>query len=421
MRHLLCYFNTGHVALPSNTIRDSLLEWVSLVSRFGSDSPWILDFIGSGDFSKLRKNGARAECLSSKWDGVDALFERLADLIGCDAGNLLLQPTFLSTLLLILRSLGRGREQPTVVYTDLDHPNVVAGIKAFAAELGMRTAMILIESRVVSGATSEEIEDRICRFVGSHRESILFLPHVDYRYGYTLNIASIARRLDPIQPLVVDAAHSLGVFKFDVTDERLVIVLGSGHKWLGGWRASAFAGVLGDTRLTSPIVTYWADQTYSAFSMLRHKPPRLGRGFVWGSVGEIPLLSLGIGLREFNRVGLSHITGKIRKLTEYLSVNVRSESWSLVSNHFSPSGIRYFFANDPSDFDAQATARQFREKHDIALSAYDQSRKGIRICITHNNGIPDIDKFNAVLSSYVPLKRSSHRARQVHSSREFHI
>lgn len=389
MKEPLHYFNTGHVALPTRATCRAVADWAAIVGRIGSDSDRVLGLIETGDFSTYLCRGLQTPTLSECWDGLEALYERLANLLHVIPDNLVLLPTFLDSLLLTMRSVAnQGYE--SLVYTDIDHPNVIEGIRAYGRTLGIVCAPCQIESNLLNSGDVRAAEDMLIAAARSQRHTVLFVPHVDYRYGFVFDIARIANELGPTNAIIVDAAHSVGQFDFALPTLGICILLGSGHKWLGGWRASSFICCAGEPALTTPIRSFLAAQTHVAFSTYERVTQHT-RFVDWGSVCEFPLISLGAGLRRIEGKSIQKVEADVMVLTERLNDSRLLEKWHLVSaNNGKACGIRFLIprssATRPDDL-----VYELRRTKNIAASAFLNGKPGIRLCISHDNRAYDID------------------------------
>ena len=167
------------------------------------------------------------------------LRERIAGLIGCDAGELALTGSTTDGVNTVLAALefGPGDELLT---TDQEHPGVLAPLARAARRSGCQVR--------------EAPWDELAASVGP-RTALVACSHVSWVDGRLID--SDALRTTGV-PVLLDGAQGIGAIPVDVRALGCEFYAASGQKWLCGPDSSGYLYVRGDrcTQLDSPWPGY---------------------------------------------------------------------------------------------------------------------------------------------------------------------
>jgi selenocysteine lyase/cysteine desulfurase len=353
-----------------------------------------------------------SSALARSWDGLENLFHRMGRLIGVSARNVFLSPSFLVSLRQALET-GRQLGFREVFYTDLDNPVVVREIKQFCRDAALPATMLHLRKSLIDTADVNRICELMVQQLETKPAGCVFFSHIDYRLGAVLDVNKLIFGLDGKHLLLIDAAHSVGQMPLQLTSRSPILILGTGHKWLGGSRSSAFLALAGEPTASDYILKRLIYESNSAFSHI-DQLQKQGSRHEYSSVCEIPLISLGIGIRKVNDTGIEKIRDHVLELVRLLRDENALSGWKSVIT--GPQCGICFLSPRFSRFSAQEVTNTLRYQYKIAISAYDSEPVGIRVCINHQNTAEDVRRLIDALCNYSMarsrFKRSSIYAKQ---------
>lgn len=224
---------------------------------------------------------------------LDGVRERLADLLDCDAGGLVLVPNATTGVNAVLRSLELG-EDDEVLITNLGY-NACNNAARFVCE---RSGARLVTVEVpFPCAGPEQVLERVLEAV-TERTTIAVLDHITSATGLVL---PIARLVDALQDrgvdVLVDGAHAPGQVPLDLGALGAAYYTGNCHKWLCTPKGSAFLHVRADRRdrVQPTVISHGANTE-------RPGATRLQDQFDWpGTVDFSPWLCIPTALDLFAR------------------------------------------------------------------------------------------------------------------------
>ena len=176
---------------------------------------------------------------------------RIARLLGADAGSVVMLPNVSTAEAVVASCLDFTGPRNGVVYPELEFPTVSYVWKA-EERRGARVTLVPSDDGI--GVPTE----RMCAAI-DERTSIVPLSHVLFRSAYVQDVAAITRRAHEVGALVcVDLYQSLGTVPVDVKQWDVDFACGGSVKWLCGGPGAGYLYVRPDLlpRL-EPRVTGW--------------------------------------------------------------------------------------------------------------------------------------------------------------------
>lgn len=157
------------------------------------------------------------------FDKPTSVGDRLAPLIGADAGEVLIAESTSTSLYSATVAAARLRpERATVVSHAGNFPTDLYILEAVQRSLGLQRRLIEDPSR----GLAEVLDDDV---------AVVVLTHVDYRTGRMLDLPALTRQVHEVGALVVwDLCHSVGAVPLDLSAAGADFAVGCTYKYLNG-------------------------------------------------------------------------------------------------------------------------------------------------------------------------------------------
>ena len=151
----------------------------------------------------------------------DGLRDRVAGLVGCDAGEIALTGSTTDGINTIVSALDLGPEDE-IVTSDMEHPGVLAPLARAARRTGCRI-------RVVPWDGLADAVDA--------QTTLVAVSHISWVDGRVSDTAALA---DAGAPVLLDGAQGLGAVPIDIRAIGCDFYAASGQKWLCGPDSSGY-------------------------------------------------------------------------------------------------------------------------------------------------------------------------------------
>nr|WP_249200264.1 kynureninase [Thetidibacter halocola] len=174
--------------------------------------------------------------------------DRIARLIGCPAGSVVLGDTLSVKVYQALSAAVQMRPDRRVILSDSGNfPSDLYMAQGLIAQLGQGHELRVVAPEAVAGA----IDDNV---------AVVMLTHVDYRTGRMHEMNAITARAHAAGALMIwDLAHSAGAVPVDIAGSGAEFAVGCTYKYLnGGPGAPAFIHVRPDiAESVQPALSGW--------------------------------------------------------------------------------------------------------------------------------------------------------------------
>jgi kynureninase len=247
------------------------------------------------------------------WDMPVTVGNEVAQIIGADAGSVVMHQNVSICQSLILSCFEPTPKRNKIVYSELNFPSVMYVYEAHARDGGLRIETV---------ASDDGITIPLERFLEAIDEETLLVPfsHVLFKSGFLQNAKAITERAHEVGAMVVlDTYQSAGTVPFNVKELEVDFATGGSVKWLCGGPGAGYLYVRPDLQLQlQPKTTGWmAHEAPFAFETeLRYAPDI--RRFLHGSPSIPALYGAQSGYRIINEIGVQNIRQKSTRQTERL-------------------------------------------------------------------------------------------------------
>jgi isopenicillin-N epimerase len=215
---------------------------------------------------------------------LDGVRDRLGEFLNCRPADLALMINATQALCTILHAAPIAPDDEILI-TDHEYQSLLNELERFAARTGARVVQANLPFPIDSPS---RVVERVIEAI-SPRTRIVFISHITSGSALVLPVKPIVdecnrRGID----VVVDGAHSPGQIPVDVRALAPTYFVGSGHKWLGGPKGSAFVYVRPDRQSSlRPLALS------SRANKIRPDRPRFLRDYDYFGTGDYtPLLAL---------------------------------------------------------------------------------------------------------------------------------
>jgi len=247
------------------------------------------------------------------WDMPVTVGNEVAQIIGADAGSVVMHQNVSICQSLILSCFEPTPKRNKIVYSELNFPSVMYVYEAHARDGRLRIETV---------ASDDGITIPLERFLEAIDEETLLVPfsHVLFKSGFLQNAKAITERAHEVGAMVVlDTYQSAGTVPFNVKELEVDFATGGSVKWLCGGPGAGYLYVRPDLQLQlQPKTTGWmAHEAPFAFETeLRYAPDI--RRFLHGSPSIPALYAAQSGYRIINEIGVQNIRKKSTRQTERL-------------------------------------------------------------------------------------------------------
>ena len=241
------------------------------------------------------------------WMELPAILgDKIARLIGAGSGEVIAcDSTSVNLFKVLSAALSKSRDRNVILSDRANFPTDL-----YIADGVISTMERDVELRLVS---SEELEGQIDSSV-----AVLFLTHVDFRYGARYDMKHITKLAHDVGALVIwDLAHSAGAMPVDLNGCEVDFAVGCGYKYLnGGPGAPAYVYVAqalqADVR--SPLTGWMGHASPFDFSTQYARAAGI-RQMLCGSPPILSMVALEVGVDLLLEVDLAEVRRKSIQLT----------------------------------------------------------------------------------------------------------
>jgi kynureninase len=264
---------------------------------------------------------------NSWWEMSSAVGDRIAKLLGGDAGSVQIQPNAsiaLSSVLSCFDFTSSSRNK--VVASSLDFPSMQYILDA-QTPVGARVEIVPSDDGIAIPV--ERILDAIDR-----QTALVALSHVSFRSSYRVEVEAIVERAHQHGALVLlDVYQSAGAVELKAQDWGVDFLIGGTIKWLCGGPACGYLYLRPDLQYQlQPRLTGWV--AHSAPFDFAPPPMRYDnsvRRFAQGTPSIPALYSVLPGLKIIEEVGVKTIREESIRRTEFMIDFALEHGWKVNS------------------------------------------------------------------------------------------
>jgi kynureninase len=230
---------------------------------------------------------------------------KLAPLLGCQTGELLIADSTSVCLFKLLSAALRARPGRSTILTSEGN---------FPTDLYVAQGLAELTGAVIKAVPATDVADTI-----DDDTAVVMLTHVDYRSSETFDIAAINRAAHDAGALTIwDLSHSAGALQLNLAEDGCDFAVGCGYKYLnGGPGAPAYVYVA--ERLQEelrPALQGWMGHA-EPFAFDGSYEPVAGIGrFLTGTPSIVALAALEAGLDTFDSIAMAGVEAKSRALSQ---------------------------------------------------------------------------------------------------------
>jgi kynureninase len=264
---------------------------------------------------------------SSWWEMSAAVGDRVAKLIGGEAGSVQVQPNASIALSSVLSCFDfTSTKRNKVVASALDFPSMRYILDA---ETPMGARVETVASGDGIAIQTERIMDAI-----DDATSLVALSHVSFRSSYRVTVEPIVERARKHGALVLlDVYQSAGAMELAARDWNVDFLIGGTIKWLCGGPACGYLYVRPDLqRQLQPRLTGWvAHNAPFEFAQPPMRYVESVRRFAQGTPSIPALYSVLPGLEIIEEVGVKTIRAESERRTQWMIDFALERGWKINS------------------------------------------------------------------------------------------
>lgn len=264
---------------------------------------------------------------TSWWEMSAQVGDRLANILGGDAGTVQIQPNASIALSSVLSCFD---------FTSSKRNKIVAGALDFPSMQYLLDAQTPMGARVEIVPSDDGITiptDRILDTI-DEQTALVALSHVSFRSSYRLAVEPIVERARRQGALVLlDVYQSAGAVELKASEWEVDFLIGGTIKWLCGGPACGYLYVRRDLqRRLQPRLTGWVAHS----SPFDFAPPPMRydnsvRRFAQGTPSIPALYSVLPGLQIIEEVGVKAIRAESQRRTEWMIDFAVEKGWKINS------------------------------------------------------------------------------------------
>lgn len=245
-----------------------------------------------------------------QWDNKKRMAEKLAQVVGSTAKNVVITRNTTESLDLVIKGMD-WKEGDEAVYAEQDYGAMKVMFEQVSKRFGTKNIVVSIPNHPKS---DEEIVELYANAI-TPRTKLLMVCHMINITGHILPIKKICQMAHSkgVQ-VMVDGAHCVGHFKFDIEGLECDYYGSSLHKWL--------AVPLGTGLLY--VKDEHIDNLWPIFAEHHREPGDISR---LNHIGTHPVyhdLSIENAIDYYNMLGAERKEARLRYLQEYWSSKVRN-------------------------------------------------------------------------------------------------
>jgi kynureninase len=287
--------------------------------------------------SEVIENEWGRDLITSWWDNgwmelPVIVGDKIARLIGAKPGEVIVcDSTSVNLFKVLSAGLSMSPQRHVILSDSANFPTDI-----YIANSVISSGGCDAEIRIVD---PNELEEQINSTV-----AVLFLTHVDFRYGARYDMEHITRLAHDVGALVVwDLAHSAGAMPLHLNDYEVDFAVGCGYKYLnGGPGAPAYVYVAealqGDVR--TPLTGWMGHESPFDFSR-RYTPATDVRQMLCGSPPILSMAALEVGVDLLLDVDLAELRQKSIQLTDLFMRRVQERCGGLGFSILTPRESNY--------------------------------------------------------------------------------
>jgi len=317
------------------------------------------------------------------WHAPVRIGEKIAGLVGAAPRQVIVCDSVSINLFKLASAALSLRPARTKIITDtLNFPSDLYILQGLASMLGGRHEIVRI------GSTDGDITPDLAALESAIDENtaLVTLSHVLFKSGYLYDMATVTEMAHSKGALVLwDLSHSVGAVPIELDICGADFAVGCTYKYLnGGPGSQAFLYVRRQLQeqVSSPIWGWWGQDSPFAFGLDYTPAPGVAR-FLSGSQGILAMLAMEASLDQIIAAGMTRISDKSVRLTEYLI--------HLYDSLLAPSG---FSLGSPRDPDLRGSHVSIRHPQGYRIN---------RALIEEMNLIPDFRAPDNLRLGLAPL------------------
>ena len=260
------------------------------------------------------------------WEMPLAVGDKLARIIGADAGTVVMHQNVSVCQAIILSCFDLSQRRNKIVYEAMNFPSVMYVYEAHAKAAG---------AQIITVPSDDGITIDTQRMVDAIDEQTLLVPisHVLFKSAYLQDVKAIVEKAHKVGALVVlDAYQSAGTVPFSVKELDVDFATGGSVKWLCGGPGAGYLYVKPELRgKLQPKITGWAaHRAPFAFEPEMDYAEDAHR-FLHGSPAIPTMYAAESGYDLINEIGVEQIRAKSIRQTTRLIELADAQGWRVSS------------------------------------------------------------------------------------------
>ena len=264
---------------------------------------------------------------TSWWEMSTQVGDRIANILGGDAGSVQIQPNASIALSSVASCFDfTAADRNKIVTTALDFPSMQY-IWDAQAKMGATVEVVHSDDGIVVRLEDilEAIDDSTC---------LVALSHVSFRSSYRVDAQAIVERAHKHGATVLlDVYQSAGAVELQASEWGVDFLIGGTIKWLCGGPACGYLYVRSDLQKElAPRLTGWvAHAEPFSFAPSPMQYTNSVRRFAQGTPSIPALYSVLPGLQIIEEVGVKTIQAESQRRTEWMIEFARERDWKINS------------------------------------------------------------------------------------------
>ena len=264
---------------------------------------------------------------TSWWEMSAQVGDRIAKILGGDAGSVQIQPNASIALSSVLSCFDfTSSKRNKIVASALDFPSMQYVLDA-QTPMGARVEVIPSDDGITISS------ERILKAI-DNSTALVALSHVSFRSSFRVEVEAIVERAHRHGAMVLlDVYQSAGAVPLQATEWGVDFLIGGTIKWLCGGPACGYLYVRPDLQnKLQPRLTGWV--AHAAPFDFAQPPMRYTdsvRRFAQGTPGIPALYSVLPGLKIIEEVGVETIRAESERRTEFMIDFAAARGWKINS------------------------------------------------------------------------------------------
>lgn len=247
---------------------------------------------------------------TEQWDNKKRMAQKLAEVIGSSNKNVIITRNTTESLDMVIKGMD-WKEGDEAVYAEQDYGAMKIMFEQVADRFGIANKVVSVPNHPKS---DEEIVELYANAI-TPKTKLLMVCHMINITGHILPVKKICQMAhEKGVQVMVDGAHCVGHFKFDIKDLECDYYGSSLHKWL--------AVPLGTGLLY--VSDKYIDSLWPIFAEHHREPGDIGRLNHTGTHPVYHDLSIENAIDYYNMLGAERKEERLRYLQEYWTKQVRA-------------------------------------------------------------------------------------------------